>query len=532
MRARYQWPQDAAQDARGPREVSAGPLTAWHGPQRHPDAIERDRREWVETRLAAHRLAGLCEAKAINRTWRDWRIEGQAEVRGIPAGHLVQLALDVQRVTLQLASGGAASTHYPDLQNPNDKGGTTWVAPCRPGTDLDPLPRQGDPHVERTRTGRELPFCRRSGQLWQLACEKGHSGRKYIPCAQLDCRTCEDVVRRRRGRALYRRIGGVDLAAFVLTCPASWHGRMGPRWVRAMRKAAAGVVQDWARDEWDLLVGVHTYVHPEGDETPGVWLPHVHLQMPLLGLYTDRSYREYDDQREALDEWQADEARRLMEDEDLTEVEAHYLASDQRPDAARLQAIDPWLHMSQLADLRARWGRVLAGMAEDLGLPRPTPQLHYTYRRTSAAKLHRLQYDGRPFPAWYAGGDLTSTSLDRGVASGLLAPGTRDPAIGVWRRTVAGDLDQAEAEVSELEPEDPDEEVRQGRRCWCCAARPEAIAVVPAARGYTLPGPLVDTWALQLDPDDLDDLDDGLSPGAPAPAHPPPPGGPPDGIPY
>lgn len=324
-------------------------------------------------------------------------------------------------------------------------------------------------YVEQGRGG-PLPFCRRTGKLWELQCEGGHGGLKYIPCAKLDCDTCKEVVKRRRGRRLFGRIGGGSVGFWVFTVPRFWHQHLGQGAMREMRRAALQASLEVDARLYGLATGAHAYVHPCGDVDPATWTPHVHVQTPRMGL---------------------------------------------RPDGALVEL--PAMMPAEALDLaRGVWFRVLTDLARLLnsqgaGLLLPVHwqevNVHYRFTRrdTPGQTFHHLAYDGRPFPTWSAG--TLEPWLARGASAGLLAPRSSHPGVEQWREAVAGDP----AALDELERtgQDRDEQVRAGRVCHCCDARPEVVAVHD--RGHKVPRlPLVDLAGLELSHREVDAIEEHL----------------------
>lgn len=207
---------------------------------------------------------------------------------------------------------------------------------------------------------------------------------------------------------MYERVGGVGLAAWVLTLPREWHGRIGPKRLRIVRTLAARTLQAWYRWRYGVAIGLYAQVHPEGDHRPGEWCPHIHLGVAMVG------------------------------------------ARD-----SGLVPLPEWLDAYDLATVRAAWGQVLAALADQMGWERPPANLHYSYRTTPAERMHRMRYDLRPFPVWSGrrpSDDPLSVRYVRAIPSGVLAvgsygllsPGSRHPRVEQWRAAVAGQVEERE----------------------------------------------------------------------------------------
>ena len=279
----------------------------------------------------------------------------------------------------------------------------------------------------------------------------------------LDCLTCRDgasfrederrnsgLVGRRRSVRLYHQIGAPDLGAFVVTWPGA--RQLDQAQVAALRRGAHDVIEAYFRHWYGVSVGVHSYVHPCGDKTQG-WRPHVHLQVPLVGLTKDGSLRP--------------------------------LPSVQTPE--QLETL-----RSLCARLQAREG--LTGAAN----------VHYSFRSDAAEKLHRLSYDGRTFPAWYAG-DM-ARSLRIGRRSGLLAPRCRADGLDDWKAAVSRD------ETPEPKtPEDRVERIRLGLQCYACTERPQLDAIIRRDEWSTEnDGPIVDAYGYHPSSDEVAACEDPI----------------------
>lgn len=277
-----------------------------------------------------------------------------------------------------------------------------------------------------------------------------------MPCGQLDCLTCREgssfrnrkqrrktgVVGRRRASRLYRQFGAPDLATWVFTWPGA--RSLDLETVAELRRSAHDGVAAFYRHHWGVEVGVHSFLHPCGDKTQG-WRPHLHVQVPLLGaVVRDGAIVDY---------------RGLPA----------FLTRD---------------HLDDMKDvaLQVQCRSGVKGKAN----------AHYRYMTDPVKKLHRLSYDGRSFPSWYAG-DLPH-SLRIGRRTGLLAPRCRVLGIGGWRELVSESGLPAEPN----EPEDEVERVRQAVACYCCGERPKVTAVVRADSWSSTYGPVVDGWRAEL----------------------------------
>jgi hypothetical protein len=374
----------------------------------------------------------------------------------------------------EAALEAALEARYPDPENPKERRPLAGFS-LTGDRERFALPERGVAHRETTATGQPLPFCRRTGKLWHLECEEGHGALKWIPCAQLDCETCAEVVKRRRGRRMFGRMGGAGVGFWVFTVPRSWHRLLGQSGVRELRRAAIAATIELDRRVFGLTTGAHGYVHPCGDLRPLEWTPHVHVQTPRMGLRPDGS---------------------------LVELPAFM------PEAA-------------LDLMRCIWFRVLKALAISLGKQadhdRDRPlipehwmevNVHYRFTRPDAPgqTFHHLAYDGRSFPGWSAG--TLEPWLARGTQAGLLAPNSKHPGIEAWRDAIAGDVDRLDA-LERTAETDPEEQVRQGRACYHCGGKPEVIATLD--RGPLIPMlPLVDLAGLDLAAGVVDGIVDHL----------------------
>jgi len=354
--------------------------------------------------------------------------------------------LTIRPIVLVVALAG-----YPDVTKPTQSVLVSWSRPPKPP--LAPvIPVTDTPYIETTLEGERLPYCRRSGQLFVLECPAGHRSAKHLPCGQLDCLTCRDgasfrtkkrrkvgAVGRRRGAALYHRFGRPELAGWVFTWPGA--RSLDCAQVADLRRMVHDGIAAFYRHFWDVAVGVYTFVHPCGGLTQS-WQPHAHAQVPLLGLR-----------------------------------------------AGRLVSLSGWMDQGHLDAMRgiAQQIQTRAGLTG-------AAQVHYRYSAIEHKKLHHLSYDGRSFPAWYAG-DMPH-SLKIGRPSGLLAPRCRLEGIERWRAAVSiplADRPRTPQPATELT------RIRQGLRCYACDAVPKIVEVLPAELWDLRAGPIVDAWGFVAD---------------------------------
>lgn len=381
---------------------------------------------------------------------------------------------------------------------------------------LGVAPSRGTPYVSRGRDGRRLPWCRRTGRLFVLAGCKSNARRlagKVCPCGQLDCMSCAEgpkwrdpeeregagVVGRRRAGRLYERFGAPVLGRLVVTYPDAW--RVSGEGAIELRDAVHRVVHDWGCATWGVdELGVHSYHHPAGDKDPHTWRPHGHFQVPLFGVvHSENGGRiaamgplaphvapaHLDDLRRRLGA--------VLGRFGLVRVErsaGRWFALG--PDGARAaEAARPNAkprscgHCGGVAYSPGAEGCHACGWPAALDALASKANVWYQYEQAPAAKLHALRYDGRTFPAWYAG-DLPR-ALRLGRSTGLLAPNRKLGGLSAWRAAVRGTA----PELSE--PEDLVQRVRAGIECYCgCGARPRVIDCT-SAQGWA--HVVVDAWA-------------------------------------
>jgi len=153
---------------------------------------------------------------------------------------------------------------------------------------------------------------------------------------------------------------GIPWGVVVLTFPEAvrWPLRRRATYNQVRREAVAVVVA-WAR-RWmfssDVAAAVRlggiSVMHPEGDERPGFWAPHINIIFGIAG--------------------------ELDATGDVIRGRYHV------PPAA-------------LDDLRDRWARVLASLGWE---PKCDPQVFYEFRTEPNHKRHAVRYFCRSFPMW------------------------------------------------------------------------------------------------------------------------------------
>lgn len=289
-------------------------------------------------------------------------------------------------------------------------------------------------------------FCPRRGEVEAVGCVShcegtGHHDHLFLRhgrCALLDCRTCAWLKKRKRGVAVYGRIGGAPTAHLVVTLPASWRELLGCDRVLELRDRVHRTLTTWAAEVDEVERGWICHLHPAGDgeqeegqddeidpyrwPDDGQWKPHFHVASPCVGL------------RDGV-----------------------------------LVDLKTWREPSELAALRAIWQSELDDVADLLGVPYEPANVHYRFRVEPAQRIHAIAYDMRPWPDWYDG-DL-SRRLQTYVSWDLSAPNRRAEGIEDWRATVAGVIEDSE-EKPEDEREEPDpRDIVRGERCPCCAGR-------------------------------------------------------------
>ena len=271
--------------------------------------------------------------------------------------------------------------------------------------------------------------CTRSGQLWVFECP--NSGQRWaapVPCGRLDCGTCYQRVKARRGDALVRRMGADGIGALVFTFPAPLHPYIGWRSVRNLRRMVADTVKRWADEIFGARVGFYVAFHPEGDSAPGRWKPHFHVAFSLRTEHrVVRGFR--------------------------TPLEL-----------GRLKSM--WAeHLTELATVA---GVLDSCETDPAGVV--IPHVNYKYRTPDelAQLIKRVRYDARPFPDWSAdtikfdgnGEQLIEKGMPVGVAQpvsyGLLSPRSK---ADVWRAQVAMELSAP-----------PEDDEPKTLTCRCCSS--------------------------------------------------------------
>lgn len=383
-------------------------------------------------------------------------------------------------------------------------------------------PRRGTPYVSRGPTGNRLAWCKRTGRVFVLGCSRGTLTGKVCPCGQLDCLTCKEgpqwkdpeeaqgagLVGRRRAGRLYERFGAPDLGRVVVTW-GPFAGELTGRAAVELRRLAHDAVHAWAREVWGCDVGVYSFAHPAGDKRPADWLPHVHLQVPLWGAVLDGG------QVASMGPLAP-----MVPPEALARLRAHVAAilegaglvdAEQDGDGA-------WWALD-------RRGRRITHTRKGAPIgPQPTRRAAierqanawYQWEDSPSAKLHALRYDGRSFPAWFAG-DLPR-SLRIGRATGLLSPGARlcqspvtTPAGGsrvcrecagcvslaAWRDAMRG------TPPTLADPTDPIERIRAGLQCYCCGEAPTLYGCASSQGWHHV---IADAWARSPDSPEMQEV--------------------------
>lgn len=271
-------------------------------------------------------------------------------------------------------------------------GGTSGVGT---GPSLPALPEPGTPARSRNAHG----YCDRTQTevLWRCS-DCGAIWRTSQQCGRLDCEVCAESNTSKRTARFWRSIGGAYLGAWVFTFPRDWV--LGPDQLRELRRMVVQTVSDFYAEVFGVRVGIVVSMHPEGDKRPG-WKPHFHVLVPAVGVSVG---------------------------EDPVVKSLRYKLSP-----------------AELLHAKRLWAcRVLWPVADALGVDRPDPQLRYNFRVTRTARLHRIEYDVRTFPAWSASSTQELHSLLVPRRYGLLAPGARSPALVEWRKRVAGEDERDE----------------------------------------------------------------------------------------
>lgn len=237
-----------------------------------------------------------------------------------------------------------------------------------------------------------------------------------VGCGRLACASCQGDLSHRRGDRLWERIGGAPMIGWVATVPPELAALWGWRAAARARVAFVALLERlylevalWdglrgatrsRRHHTELALAIGAAIHPEGDERPGQWQPHIHAEISALCV-ADREH---------------------------------------------IRELPIVLAERRLAQLRRWWGAWLATEAEALGLPPRAVEranVHVSFRREPEKVRHRCRYDWRTFPGWEAGPDADGK---RGALTprryGLAAPrADRLVELGAlerWRAAAAG----------------------------------------------------------------------------------------------
>jgi len=208
---------------------------------------------------------------------------------------------------------------------------------------------------------------------------RGHVwGIPHGNCCRADCscKPCVDHHSAKRGARVSRRLGAVasvsgcqSFAAVVLTLPRDSQPRTKAR-LAELRRRARKALRLWIerRHPWmdpgAWEIGTVDTWHYEGDKRPGVWMPHIHLELPLVA------------RQRSTGRW-----RRLR-----------YKAEQE--------------HLTELGQL---W-------ADAAGLRLGRAVVHYAWRKLDTERgRHRVRYDFRHFERWQSKGRRT-------IWAGVLGP--------------------------------------------------------------------------------------------------------------
>ena len=255
----------------------------------------------------------------------------------------------------------------------------------------------------------ERNYCDRVQMQHFYGCIAHGMFRARVACEQLDCWTCYDRVKKRRGRKKFLQLGGAHLAAFVFTFPSDWSQRLGYRQLRDARRRLAKLLKQWAAEVFGGEIGFYAAFHPQGDKckrcgysgedsklsqcvkckAPLAWRPHFHIGMPLV----------------------------MLADGQLEDLPFHRTPEE-------------------LEALREMWGEFLGELAGKWDLEAPVSNVHYSFRTDPERIMHRMSYDCRPFSAWSAG--TLPVGLASPISYGLASPGKRGEAVERWRARVRG----------------------------------------------------------------------------------------------
>lgn len=159
-----------------------------------------------------------------------------------------------------------------------------------------------------------------------------------------------------------------SIAALVFTIPDDMRSHVVKKVLGTLRREARRVVSGWLLDTngfeadrrrhpgW-MVAGVDCW-HPEGDSAPGVWSPHIHMEVPNLVWHRGRR------------SWKT---LRLM------------------------------VSKEALLDLHRRWGEVLRRvLGWKGGLESAVVDYAWRSSKQPFKVAHRIKYDFRHFPAWEA----------------------------------------------------------------------------------------------------------------------------------
>ena len=242
---------------------------------------------------------------------------------------------------------------------------TRIIEPPKPLEPIHRLRADGEPDPECIRGGRERPCAHHP--------TKEDRTPKPQVCGLQRCETSSDANGRERLRDAWngtaernprglRHFGDVALGGFVFTLPEALRGRAVGDRLRRFRKEADEmgfeVLRRHAGTEHALFWG-KSWLHPEGDEEPGVYKPHENLLVPMR-FYLPGAPRGFNLNRLLPKSW---------------------------------LGRDGWVQERWRARLVSVFGQWWEGEP-------PVLDWFFEYRSTPEEKTHALTYFGRTFPAW------------------------------------------------------------------------------------------------------------------------------------
>ena len=206
------------------------------------------------------------------------------------------------------------------------------------------------------------------GEQITYVCDHEHPQEKlntvwWNGCTRPDCPKCSRNYGRSRGRKLWNRklqyFGAENWWSFVFPLPSYYREIATKEKIKALSKDLWWRIQEYLRlihfsgSHGVDFAGI-SVLHPEGDENPGVYHPHINFIVPCAGSWIG-------------------------------------------PDGMEKASVNPWLSKKHRQAFRNLFTSSLQTV---FGIRPPKTVFHVSYKKTDGQKRHILRYTLRSFPGW------------------------------------------------------------------------------------------------------------------------------------